>query len=267
MPEEILLENAPLIEVIAEVRWELVPLGLIPGAAIDPYFDLVSNNLSSNLRQIGFGVIEPQVPPEVPRELVAHNAVNRYRAQPGAWPLYQHGPGVFTCNITPPYDGWTGFRPILEQGIKALIASYPAPSEMLKVNGLILRYVDAFTEKHGRVEPDTFMRQGLGVWVNLPDRFSEELNLRGPNSTAIDMKFSGTRVTGTSLGLKLQPAKKDDVEATLLELNASVSERQQPDPDAIMAWFDDAKGLVGDAFRALTDGIRDKMGPERVHLT
>lgn len=264
MVEEVLLENAPLIEVIAEIRWELVPLGLVPGAAIDPYFDLASKTLTGKLRELGFGIVEPQVPPEVPKELVAGNPINRYRTEQGAWPLYQHGPGVFTCNITPPYKGWTGFRPTLLSGLRALIESYPVPQETLKISSLALRYVDAFTEAHGRNEAESFLRESLKININLPDRFSADLNLKSPTSIALDMKFGATRLADTALGLKIQPAQREGVEATLLELNAASSMARKSEADEIIEWFDSAKGVVGDAFRALTDGFRPRMGPETV---
>ena len=149
MAKRRLYKNAALVEVIAELHWELKPIQIAPGAKVDPFYDLFREKFFAAAKAKGFAFQETIIPKEVPAELLPNKPRERLRASEGAWPLYQIGPGIFTVNVVPPYSGWLDFRKTLAEGLKLLIESYPSAEQYMKVTHLELRYIDAFTSRHG----------------------------------------------------------------------------------------------------------------------
>jgi len=105
-------KRAPLIEVIAEIHWNLKPLGSAPEAKIDPYFDLFKEAFSEVIKDT-LPFEERLVPIEIPVEFLSGQPHLRFRSKQGGWPLVQIGPGVMTINIVPPYNGWVEFSKFL----------------------------------------------------------------------------------------------------------------------------------------------------------
>jgi uncharacterized protein (TIGR04255 family) len=260
--DEWLYSNAPLIEVIAEIRWALQPLGALPGAAVDPHFEITSQELTGAAKALGFATIETLVPPEVPREFLAYQPILRFRKRAGLWPLFQIGPGVFSVNIVPPYDGWSSFKPTLEGAVDAFLKSYPAANKLLKITNISLRYMDAFTVEHGRRKPAEFLKAGLGITVGMPDVVRQKLSLQDePESVSLEMAYR--LPMGASLHIKALQGSRDNTPATMVELicfpDGSSVKNETPD---LMRWFDDAHAVLSDAFETLaTDDLKNKMGP------
>jgi uncharacterized protein (TIGR04255 family) len=169
MANDFLYENAPLVEVIAEFRWDIQRIQSLPNAAIDPHFSKFEAEISSRLSAEGFGTIESLVPPNIPIELLANRVLKRFRPQPDKWPVFQIGPGLFTVNMTPPYGGWTQFRKILERGVDYLLASYPMPEDYLHFRQFELKYIDAFTERHGFKEMRSFLSDYMNINIAVPN--------------------------------------------------------------------------------------------------
>lgn len=261
---EFLYSNAPLVEVIAEVRWQLVPLAAITNAAIDPFFEPALKEFSRKAEAVGFGAVEIVVPTEVPRELLAGNVVNRFRRETGTWPVYQLGPGVFTTNIVPPYNGWTAFMPHLSKGIETLLQSYPSATHTLKVSQLVLRYLDAFTTAHGRENHFKFVREMLGVGLSSKPEFLKALNQSADEPSFASAEFHYPLEDGEFV-LKVAPGMKENFEATILEL-AVIGDRKGASPDLseMNAWFGKAHGILSTAFESTTSQpLKDLMGPKR----
>ncbi len=72
---DFIYENAPLVEVIAEVRWRLVRIVSIPGAELDPMFERGYGKLKDLLEQEGFRHLERSVPEQFRSKC---SLVNRY---------------------------------------------------------------------------------------------------------------------------------------------------------------------------------------------
>lgn len=263
MADEWLYSNAPLIEVIAEIRGALQPLGALPGASVDPYFEDTSQELVGVARNLGFGAVETLIPPEVPRELLAYQPILRFRRKPGQWPLFQIGPGVFSINIAPPYAGWSSFRPTLQSAIEAFVQSYPAAGKLLKITNISLRYMDAFTAAHGRRRPAEFLTTGFGITVGMPDAVRRKLELMDePEMVSVEMAYQ--LPTGASLRIKAFPGVKDNAEATIMELICFQESPSSKNEGAeLVKWFDDAHAILSNTFETLTtDELKTRMGPK-----
>ncbi len=168
--KDFIYTSPPLIEVISEVRWETTPVAAIPGASIDPHFPVFNKKFSDRVKKNGFEFVKRVVPQEIPIEYTGGSPIFRYRKTKNSWPLYQTGPGLFTANIVPPYNGWKEFKKYLDEGVTHLYSSYPLPQEYLRIKRLELRYMDGFLPTHGPIKryPE-FLEDYLGIQLRMPN--------------------------------------------------------------------------------------------------
>lgn len=173
MDRNYVYENAPLQEVIVEIHWELESLSVAPGAAIDRFWKELSSKIAVNMQKNGFNITESLVPEQVPIELFAHQVVKRFRKAENEWPVYQIGPGVFTINTTPPYNGWKNFNLIIKNGVSYLLKSYPDSKKHLKFERISVRYLNFFAKDHGVENPAKFIKEKLNLAVSIPNKIAK----------------------------------------------------------------------------------------------
>src|SRR5687768_10684619 len=209
-----LYENPPLVEVIAEVHWKLDPLGAIPNAAVDPHYKITAEELAGSLSKVGFGLVERLIPDDFPLELIAHKPVLRFRKSPNTWPVYQFGPGFFSTNMVPPYDGWNDFKAKATLGLDHLLACYPLPERFMKLRQLELRYIDAFSRKHGMEDRASFLRK-LQVQVVLPRQLLDASVEGGGDAvtSTVDARFPLRHLKGSLGSIRLGTGRVRDEQA------------------------------------------------------
>lgn len=264
---DFLYENAPLVEVVAEFHWELVPIEMMPGMSIDPLFVKASEKFTTVLTENGFGFIERLVPPNIPTELVSDRPVLRFRQAENKWPLFQIGPGVFTANITPPYEGWGEFRQIIEFGVTQFDEIYSLGSTFATLTMLQLRYLDAFTQAHRLKDYRSFMADELNLPLALSDDLVMPLIQNGADYDFMtEVKIPLERLPGASLVFKASPGMRDNQQAALLDLRV-IQRRPSELPAArpqVMDWMDNAHQVLRMVFQSLTSpALKEAMGPER----
>jgi uncharacterized protein (TIGR04255 family) len=263
MPSDFLYENPPLVEVIAEIRWKLQPIQSLPNAAIDPHFSTLVSELTSVLDAEAYRVIESLVPAEVPIELVANRVVKRFRRGADLWPVFQVGPGVFTVNVVPPYNGWREFREILSYGVDLLFKSYPLPEKYLSLREVSLKYIDAFSAKHGYNDLLSFLRDYVNFSVAIPDEILDSAKDPKSVSLATTARFPLKERQSSSGTIKIGSGKHQDSDAAILELVAQDSDCASS-PEAILDWMDFGHVMVRQWFQLLTnDKLKQLMGPMR----
>ncbi|HEV2156364.1 TIGR04255 family protein [Bradyrhizobium sp.] len=135
------LPNAPLAEVVFELRWKLQ--GALP-IITDPGIHPLLAAFTPRAAKAGFPLIKDMARPE---EIVGHSVCRRYFTAPDAsFPILQIGPGVFASNQSSEYT-WASFRAQTLRGLKILLDSYPTlqgfPFEPVHLE---LRYIDVFDE-------------------------------------------------------------------------------------------------------------------------
>jgi len=132
------LPNAPLQEVIFELRWKL-------------NFDSDSQSRSDKEFQFAFAkfsalssdklkhkvILKPSAFPDV---LFVNRPIYQFWAAENLYPVFQIGPGVFTVNETEKNYEWEYFRNLILEGVEWLTQSY---SDKLDFTVAELRYIDA----------------------------------------------------------------------------------------------------------------------------
>lgn len=261
-------DNAPLIEIVAELRWAPVGftqegvgatgsgLGLIFGQpSPEQFFVAFANEVVSD----GFIRSERLVPPGVPVGIGQPTV--RFRRDPsGLTSMLQAGPGFFSANAVPPYKSWKTFSPEVERGVQALLRSRPEPERNLPFSGLSLRYIDAFGPQHlgGRSIP-AFIRDVLGFETRFPAAISgrtQQAEL--PDSF---LQFSLALDESMRLQGSVGQAIVNGTLSALLDLTAVHIGEVAPSSDEVMRAFARARDFLHEAFVEMTEPIRTLMKP------
>ena len=140
------LPNAPLVEVVFELRWALRgDKDRLPALRADPGFELLAEDFTETATDQGFLVRKDMSPTGI--GTLGHSVKYRYlRSEDEPFPLWQIGPGIFACNQATEYE-WEEFRELVSNGVRALFSSYPK-SKTITIHPvyLELRYIDAFNK-------------------------------------------------------------------------------------------------------------------------
>ncbi len=261
----IAFKQPPLVEIIAEARWDLglgdvlpqfsnVPMPALNTGAHESHF----LNFASKAGARGYGLVERLVPPGFP--LLANQPAVRYRSNDPGTSIFQLGPGVFTANIVPPYKSWSGFFPYLETGLELLLGSRVDPEKEQPFSELRLRYLDAFGEKltQGKSVPD-FLAQNLGIRVDLPQaimRFcSNVVGIKPSISVVIPIK-SG------ALELKIGEGWVRNVPSLIMDTTVICKGPILAQKQTVLKAFDDAHTIIHESFFEMTATLHESMEPE-----
>lgn len=261
--------DPPLVEVIAEAYWSTLPLDISPNLAVDVAFNGLSSALPARMEAGGFVSLERLAPPQAPIEMLAGQPILRFRRSPNTWPVYQLGPGVFTCNHTPPYQGWSSFKGVLQSGLDLLVASWP-PSYPMQLVKLRLRYIDAFVEKYGYSGNDPiFLKTALtGAGAGLPEALIQHFSNK-PESMQVTVasRFAIDSLKGTTASIAFGPGQTaQGSRAYMADFAVEVDCAGSPiGPGDCMPWFDSAHGVVRNLFDRIIDkSLRERFGPVTV---
>lgn len=142
------LSNAPLQEVIFELRWKL-DYDVRSQNQVDQQFQFAFANFSAlSADKLKHKIILK--PSFIPDTAFVNHPVYQFWSAENQYPVYQIGPGVFTVNETEKNYEWKYFRDLILQGIDWLTKSY---SRKLDFSVAELRYIDAI-EMNEDIEKD-----------------------------------------------------------------------------------------------------------------
>lgn len=182
------LENAPLVELIAELRWKPEALGgelpIQPAGTNSPAFFAGNTNsfeeffvrFGASVAREGFRNTERISPAGFP--IVAFQPVYRFRknANDDASVLYQVGAGMFSANAIPPYQNWDKFSPVVAAGVNGVLQTRSDKEKDASFVAVSLRYIDAFGPAFTEgADVATFLDSKLGIRFTLPPGLSKVL--------------------------------------------------------------------------------------------
>lgn len=272
MPDES-FENAPLVEIVAELRWTPADLSLVPQppgapglaiAATQPAsLDQLFNTFNGELYQKGFTRIERLVPAGFPA--VLHQPIFRFRKDDNDPALFQIGLGLFSANGLQPYRSWTEFRPTVELGVAALLKGRVQADQQQPFSLHSLRYIDAFgADLLAGQSIARFVSDTLGVSVDLPAAIGGLID--SPDSVKSQLQLA-IPIKGSKKTMELAIG-----EGTLnvapstprLIMQMTITE-QGIDAEAskIMDAFDSSRKIIHETFIEITKSIHPLMKPRQ----
>jgi len=178
-------DNPPLLEIIAELRWDIpsnsshpgMPMPVLP--AQSQVLEAEIEGFSKHIADLGFRNAERLVPPGFP--WMMGEPAFRYKCSEAddttaerlkKSTIFQVGAGVFTANAVPPYTSWDDFEPLVRSGVEGLFNMHFASGKPSSFRPT-LRYVDVFKEEFTHGLPlQEFLRDIMGISLSLPDALS-----------------------------------------------------------------------------------------------
>lgn len=260
------IQNAPLVELIAEVRWrstldftypfpgagESGPAYVVDSKELEEFY----TRFAAKANDVGFVQGERLIPEGAPAFL--NQPGYRFKKTADGACLYQIGPGVFSTNAVPPYQSWDEFAPVLQSGIEALLAARSESEAESPFAAVSLRYIDLFGEEllDGKSSGE-FVRDVLGLRLAIPATLTEHcpserdikpfLQLHIPLKDALIMSLGvGEGVAANRSGVIM-----DTSITTTVETAASI--------DAIMQSLNNAHLILDTSFRKLIEPIKHLM--------
>lgn len=266
--------HAPLIELIAELRWSVPnsmgltpgfqpPAGLIPANV--PFLGLDQGRLdqfvsafSEECFKHGIQSVERLIPPGFPIRF--GQVSTRLKKSPASPELYQVGPGVFTANAIPPYDSWSAFSPFLEKGIEILLESRIDGERDLPFTGVSLQYVDSFDPRlTGGMPAAKFVRDVLGFGIDAPPAIRALVaENEYVNST---LQMNAALSNGLSLSLSLGEGIANNVVGIILHTTIVASSPVEPSVKALMSVLHNAQDAQHAIFEGIAQSIKHLMEP------
>lgn len=151
------LQNAPLIEVIFEVKWDVN----LKSDLID--FQYLHGDLYSSIKN-KYPFRENLTPPEIPFEALKGLPVFRFRETNNSYPLIQIGPGVITINMLNDKYIWGNFQNTIHEVIDILNTIYPK-IKTIKLKPA-LAYIDFVRIDKKLTNSIDFINQNLNININ-----------------------------------------------------------------------------------------------------
>ncbi|MBE3123576.1 MAG: TIGR04255 family protein [Planctomycetes bacterium] len=244
------LKNAPLVEAIVELRWELED-NAAPGLG----YSMLLGRLSELMREAyPENEATPSAAAPVAMAAEMHMVQHRFRAAKGGWPLVQVGPTVFTVNETEAYD-WEGdFRQRAVDAIGLLFKAIEKPNS-IRVKSLILRYIDGIQydwEKGSLLE---FLKQDLKTEIGLSKSLFRETGVEVPPAS-LDFRCAFRCASPRGLAhLRFASGQAHGTNALVMETMVQSLAPDLPElPTGFQAWLDAAHEIPSTWFKRLTTG-------------
>lgn len=263
-------KRAPLVELIAEIRWPVdgppAPDGSVRAPVIDPSaaFDRWCCALLRALAGAGFTDVERVVPHGAP--VLQHQPVLRFRRPDARFPVVQFGHGVFTVNGGPPtYHSWRQFRPYVEWGIRACLENRPSEKHPPRIDFFNLRYIDVFDDYlRDGLPVREFIEHKLGVAIDAPDHrlkqaadFGITMQTQLDEDTALRVQIGAGTIDRPDSATPPAPRRPD----AILDLACTRARTTDLSTEAALLVFDAAYAELHELFENLTQRIRDRMEP------
>lgn len=257
-------ENAPLVELIAELRWNPLraPEGQVQAGGLGPTFVATNPNqfdqffmqFAGAIHGAGYTQAERLVPPGFP--IMGQQPVYRFKeaAQGSTSSLYQVGPGVFTANAVPPYESWTQFGPVVEKGVRALLRARLREEADAPFFATNLRYIDAFGPAltEGR-DIGRFVKEVLGIDLAIPKALTQ--HLQSGSAAKPSLQFQIPMANGMLMTLSIGEGAVNGQMAILMDTSVATTIDVQPNVEAVMAAFNHAQASISDSFLKLIGPI------------
>lgn len=196
------LPNAPLVEVIFEIKWQIINQNDI----VD--FQYLHGDLYSVIKS-KYPARENLIPPEIPVEALKGKPFYRYRSGENNYPLVQLGPGVLSINNTDEDYYWDTFEKEIDYLLDSFVSVYPKSNELKFTPSLT--YIDFFEIDFEKTSSLKFINENFNLNITQSflskENISKELNLMFSfeiNDKTLVLEFKHAMLNQNKKGIVLQ---------------------------------------------------------------
>ena|SRR5271165_875131 len=261
-------ENPPLVELIAELRWGIpsilpasqqsvgfvLPIPTVPSSRLEEFFMRFGSRIAAD----GFGRFERVVPPGFP--LLPFQPVYRFRkvGEEAGTTLYQLGSGLFSANITPPYQSWTSFEPIVTRGVELLLECRDENEKHAPFHTASVRYINAFSAAltEGR-SIGAFMSEILGIEIRLPEILTKQLAADSEVTPVLQLTIPA--IGDRRMALNIAEGLVNNEPAIIMDTTVSSTRETPPLKDGAIKVLNAAHDLIHQTFIELTEKLHSLM--------
>lgn len=233
------LPNAPLIEVILELRWQISEQNDFEK------YRFLEGDLYNQIKG-DYPYREPLVPINAPFpiQMLKNKPTLRFRTEETGWPLIQMGPGLITTNTIDANYEWDDFHSRINKVIDALyeVDFFGLQQEL----SFTLKYFDFFEIDFKRKNALHFIENNLHIGLNQ----SILTTTKSPENIAINMSF---QVEQGLYYLQLYKAIHKEIEGLIVETSIERS-LGAGNREEISNWLINAHDFTSDRFKQMTKG-------------
>ncbi len=245
------LKKKPLVEAIFELKWELQEQK--NKIKIDPHYKILIGRVYDRVKD-DYPFYEQLSTATMPDEIAGYIVQHRFRKDKDEWPLIQIGPGIITLNETEKYF-WKDFRKRISNLLEILFDAYPDAKNNLKVNGLLLRYIDAIAFDYGKNNIFLFLKEKMKINIGVYKKLFENTRVnKSPLGLDLRFVFPSNKPSG-SVHLRFARGGKEDTDVLIWETIVQSASNDVPkSKNKIITWVNKAHNLTDDWFFKIIEG-------------
>lgn len=234
------LPNAPLQEVIFEIRWDLETVD--NHQYYDPKYEMALGAFRQYLEK-EFPVVKRKMHPSIPSEILPHQTLYQFWAGENEWPVIQIGPGILTVNETEDKYEWENqYLPTIKKALDKLQEAYGA---WPPVKNAMLRYIDSVD-----VENYDFKYWLQFIENNFNLSLENQFDIKGALKNFYIQETFGLKEAG-DLQIVLSNDQKKDRLNDVIIWQTAVQKQAYFMPDHLIDWLEEAHGYTSNLFKEL----------------
>lgn len=261
----ITFKNAPLVELIAEMRWGDGPQAAQQGIpmlmqGMSPYLDQFFMRLSGEVYQLGFRRAERLVPSGFP--ILPFQPVFRFRkdAVEDNSVLFQAGQGLFSVNALPPYHSWEKISSVVTTGVAALLKARDPDDQSSKFTVTSLRYINAFGPALTRNRSiSNFIEDVFGISIGIPIAISKHIKANEKPKPHIQFSFPINE--SASLAFLVGEGTVNNEQTIIMDMTISSQVPVDADLEKIILTLTHFRDIIHRIFIDLTKPIHHLLQP------
>lgn len=227
------LSNAPLLEVIFEINWDITSKDEIVN------FQYLHGDLYSILKN-DYPKRENLVPAEIPLDIMKNRAMFRFSNETN-YPLVQIGPGILTLNTTDEFYFWDSYREEINKVTKSLSDVFPQINETNLF--LTLTYLDFFEMDIETENVIDFVNKNLNLNIN-------QTYIDYKNTKEINLTFS-YKINKNTLILNLRNGAVSNNKKGLILQTKLISNKKKYESEEQLKWLNEAHETCSDVFKSI----------------
>jgi len=246
-----ILKNKPLVEAIFEIKWELTELA--PGVKLDPHYKVLIGIIYDRIKK-EYPYHEPLPTSTIPDEISGYIVQHRFRKEKDKWPLIQLGPGIITLNDTEGYS-WEDFYNRINQLLNVIYEVYSDINNGFRINGLLLRYIDAVNFDYEDRDILKFLEENLKISVKIHESLFKETGVNDlPLNIDLKFSFSSTKPKGV-IHLRFARGRGKNYNKLMWETMVQSNDKEIPNnKNEIIKWVEEGHSLTDNWFFKMIEG-------------